>query len=57
MKGRRPELARRLQSLRNALFVYPDAPPGNAPGREDHLEVERKTRLLSNAQSAPSCWQ
>jgi hypothetical protein len=34
----------------NALFVYPDAPPGNAPGREDHLEVERKTPLLSNAQ-------
>jgi hypothetical protein len=36
-------------AFENALFVYSDAPPGDAPGREDHLEVERKTPPLSNA--------
>jgi len=49
MHGPRDEVIARVQNFlickaafEKALFVYPDAPLGDAPGRGDHFEVERE---------------
>ncbi len=50
----RPNWGTASAAFEKALFVYPNAPLGNAARCEDHFEVERGTALLSGSLRAPT---
>jgi hypothetical protein len=70
MHGSRDEVIARVENFlickaafEKALFVYPDADFGDAPGSEDHFEVERAWAKVGDGMtlskalpsSAPRC--